>query len=84
MLGMFAGCAGAYKFAVFVHPLEGMAAIAVFITPSLRSTMIAEEHQCSMISFGSTSKKIKQCIVIKQEVRWIAMLRADDIWSLNL
>jgi hypothetical protein len=45
--------------------------------------MIAEEHEACVISFGSVGEGIEEGVVIKEEVCWVAVLRADDVWSLN-
>ena len=55
----------------------------MFISPSLGSTVVTEEHQCGMIGFGSAPQKVKKCIIVDQKIGWIAMLRADDIRPLN-
>jgi hypothetical protein len=69
--------------AYLVHPLESVATISVLIDPAIRSTVIREEHQASVVALRSVAKKIKGSVVIEQEVLGVASLRADDIRSLD-
>jgi hypothetical protein len=71
------------KLSFLVHPLERVASITVVVTPSLRSTMVTEKHHACMIGFRSERKKVKEGVVVKQEVLWVAGLRANDIWALD-
>jgi hypothetical protein len=71
------------ELSVGVYPFEGVAAVAVVEAPSLGGSMIAEKHEACVVGFGGVGKEIEEGVVIKEEVCWIAVLRADDVWSLN-
>src|SRR6478735_7218026 len=71
------------ELSVGVYPLEGVAAVAVVEAPPLGSSVIAEEHEARVVGFGGVGEEIEEGVVIKEEVCWVAVLRADDVWSLN-
>lgn len=66
------------ELSVGVYPLEGVAAVAVVEASSSGSSVIAEEHEACVISFGSVGEEIEEGVVI-EEVCWVAVLRADDV-----
>ena len=47
-----------------INPLECMAAIAVVVTPSIRSTVITEKHHACMVGLGRQSEKVEQGVII--------------------
>ena len=72
-----------HESAFLVDPLECVAAVAVIVTPSVRSTMVAEKHHTCMVAFWGTRKKIKERIIVEEEVPRGTTLRTDDIWALD-
>ena len=71
------------KFALSIDPLESVASIAVVKPPSLGSTVITEKHQTCVISLRSAAEQVKDAIVVEQKVLGIAVLRSNNIWTLN-
>jgi len=71
------------KFALLVDPLECVATIAVVVGPSLRCTVVTEEHDTGMNRFGGVAEQIECGIVVEQEVTGVACLGTDNIGSLD-
>jgi hypothetical protein len=71
------------ELALSIDPLESVATIAVFVTPSFRSTVIAEKHETSMVTLWSVRKQIKESIIVWKEVLGVTGLGSNDIWALN-
>jgi hypothetical protein len=71
------------KFALCVNPLEGVAAIAVVEAPAYRGTVIAEEHETSVVAFRGVAQQVKDRVVVKQEVLGVAPLGTDDVGTLD-
>jgi hypothetical protein len=44
------------ELALGIDPLEGVAAIAVFVAPALGGAVITEEHETGMVAFGRVGK----------------------------
>jgi hypothetical protein len=72
-----------HEVAIFVHPLERVASVSVVEAPSLRCSMIAEEHETGVIRLRSVSKEVEEGIVVQQEIPRIAVLRANHIRTLE-
>ena len=72
-----------YESALFVDPLECVTSVAVIVTPSIRGTVVAEEHHACMVSFWRTCKQVEERVIVEEEVLWRSALRADDIWALD-
>ena len=75
-----------------------MAAVTMFIYPTIGGAVVAEEHQACMVSANvSTTRagghcdlplrcacqQIKCGIIVQEEILRITRLRADDVWALN-
>lgn len=71
------------KFALLVDPLECVATIAVVVGPSLRCTVVTEEHHTGVNRFGGVAEQIECGIVVEQEVTRVACLGTDNIGSLD-
>ena len=69
--------------ALSVNPLKGIAAVPVVRTPFLRSTVVAEEHETSVVALRIASKQIEDAVVVEQEVLGVAVLGSNDVWTLN-
>lgn len=48
-----------------VHPLKGVAAVAVLVDPTIRGAVVREKHQTSMVSLGRVGQQIEGRVVIK-------------------
>ena len=55
----------------------------MLVDPAIRSTVVGEEHQTSVVALRSVAQKIEGSIVVEQEVLGVASLRTDDIRSLE-
>ena len=51
--------------------------------PALRGVVVAEEHEACMISFWGVAEKIEECIIVEEEVLWVARLGADNVGALD-
>lgn len=71
------------KLSVGVYPFKGVAAIAVVEAPAVGGAMVAEEHEACMIGFGCVGEEVEESVMVQEEVGWVAILRADDVWSLD-
>ena len=60
-----------------------MATISVLVDPAIRSAVVREEHETSVVTLRGVTQQIEGSIVVEQEVLGVASLRADDIRSLN-
>jgi hypothetical protein len=66
-----------------VHPLERVAAVSVLIDPTIRGTVVREEHQASVVALGGVSQQVESRVVVEQKVLGVASLRTNDIRSLD-
>ena len=71
------------KLSVGVNPFEGVAAVAVVEAPAVGSAMVAEEHEACMVGFGGVGEEVEESVVVQEEVGSVAILGADDVWSLD-
>lgn len=71
------------ELSICVDPFERVAAVAMVEAPSLGCTVITEEHESGVISLWGVGEQIEESIVVQKEVGWVAILGADDIWSLD-
>lgn len=66
-----------------IHPLESVTAISVVKSPSLWSSVVTKEHQSGVIALRNICKKIKQAVIVNQEVCRVPLLRSNNIGPLN-
>lgn len=71
------------KLALCVDPLESVATVAVIETPTLRSAVVAKEHETSVVALRSVAEQVEDTVIVEEEVLGIAILRSDDIGTLN-
>jgi hypothetical protein len=71
------------KFAFRVDPLKGVTSVTVVVLPADRGAMVAEEHYSGMVALGGVGQQIESRVIVEQEVVRSAVLRADDIWTLD-
>jgi hypothetical protein len=50
--------------------------------PVLRSTVVAEEHEACVVTFGRVGGEVKQGVVVEEEVLGFARLGADYVGAL--
>lgn len=72
-----------HELAGLVYPLEGVAAVAVLVDPSVWRAVIREEHQTSVVALRRAAEQVEGRVVVKEEVLRVAGLRADDVWPLD-
>ena len=66
-----------------IDPFKGMSSVSMTITPSFGCTVITEEHEAGVVTFGCIFQKVKYTIVVEKKVLRIAVLGSNDIWSLD-
>ena len=69
--------------AVLVDPFERVASVVVVEAPALRCTVVTEKREPGVVRLGCVAREVKQGIVIKQEVPRVAILRTNDVRSLD-
>lgn len=71
------------EFSVGVDPFEGVTSVAVVEAPAVGGSVVTEEHEACVVGFGGVGEEVKEGVVVQEEVGWVAILGADDVWSLN-
>ena len=72
-----------HKLPFCIDPLESVAAIAMVKPPTLRSTVVAEEHETSVVALWCVAEQVKYRIIVEQEVLGITPLGPDDVGALD-
>lgn len=67
------------ELALLVHPLECVAAVAMFVDPSIRSAVVAKEHKTSMVTFRSARQEVKCGVVVQEEILGVPGLTSDHV-----
>ena len=52
------------RLTLLVHPLEGVAAVAVLVDPPIRCAVVGEEHQTCVIALGRATEEVEGGVVV--------------------
>ena len=60
-----------------------MAPVTVLVDPAIRSAVVREEHQASVVALRSACEQVEDAVIVKQEVLGVAILGPNYIGPLN-